>query len=228
MNDSLLIKQTKHGKGVFATRDFSSGEIIIPFKGKLFTRAELPKHYDQVEDHYVQIGEDRYLGPSGDVDDFFNHSCVPNSGLVISGKKTSLGAIKKIDKGDEVTWDYSTTMAEDEWEMDCKCGSKQCRGRIRDFKYLPATIQKRYVKLGIVPKYVLKSCQSSMDEVIIVPSNPAWPFLFKREQKRLLNALDPQLIVGIEHFGSTAIPGLSAKPIIDVLIIVRSLARAKK
>ena len=36
-----------------------------------------------------------------------------------------------------------------------------------------------------------------------------------------------ELIVGIEHFGSTAVPGLAAKPIIDILIAVRSLARAK-
>ena len=40
-------------------------------------------------------------------------------------------------------------------------------------------------------------------------------------------ALDPSLIVGREHFGSTAIPGLSAKPIIDILIAVRSLAAAQ-
>jgi GrpB-like predicted nucleotidyltransferase (UPF0157 family) len=39
--------------------------------------------------------------------------------------------------------------------------------------------------------------------------------------------LDPSLIVGLEHFGSTAIPGLSAKPIIDILIAVRSLSVAQ-
>ncbi len=39
--------------------------------------------------------------------------------------------------------------------------------------------------------------------------------------------LDPGLVVGIQHFGSTAIPGLAAKPIIDILIAVTSLARAK-
>lgn len=39
--------------------------------------------------------------------------------------------------------------------------------------------------------------------------------------------LDPSQIIGLEHFGSTAIPGLSAKPIIDILIAVRSLAVAQ-
>jgi GrpB-like predicted nucleotidyltransferase (UPF0157 family) len=60
-----------------------------------------------------------------------------------------------------------------------------------------------------------------MDEVEIVNHDPRWSLLFDEEAKRL------SLIVGLEHFGSTAIPGLSAKPIIDILIAVRSLAAAQ-
>ena len=66
-----------------------------------------------------------------------------------------------------------------------------------------------------------------MDEVEIVDYDPRWPALFDEEAKRLRAILDPALIVGLEHFGSTAIPGLSAKPIIDILIAVRSLADAQ-
>ena len=66
-----------------------------------------------------------------------------------------------------------------------------------------------------------------MDEVEIVDYDPRWPLLFDEEAERLRSAIDPSLIVGLEHFGSTAIPGLSAKPIIDILIAVRSLAAAK-
>jgi hypothetical protein len=47
-------------------------------------------------------------------------------------------------------------MDEDEWEMDCICGSEKCRKRIRDFKYLPKSIQQYYAHLGIVPKYILE------------------------------------------------------------------------
>jgi GrpB-like predicted nucleotidyltransferase (UPF0157 family) len=56
---------------------------------------------------------------------------------------------------------------------------------------------------------------------------PDGPLLFNEEAKRLRAILDPSLIVGLEHFGSTAISGLSAKPIIDILIAVRSLAAAQ-
>jgi GrpB-like predicted nucleotidyltransferase (UPF0157 family) len=66
-----------------------------------------------------------------------------------------------------------------------------------------------------------------MDEVEIVEYDPRWPVLFDEEASRLRAALDPTLIVGLEHFGSTAVPGLSAKPIIDILIAVRSLAEAR-
>jgi GrpB-like predicted nucleotidyltransferase (UPF0157 family) len=66
-----------------------------------------------------------------------------------------------------------------------------------------------------------------MDVVEIVNYNPRWPVLFDQEAKRLRAVLDPFLIVGLEHFGSTAVPDLSAKPIIDILIAVRSLAEAQ-
>jgi GrpB-like predicted nucleotidyltransferase (UPF0157 family) len=66
-----------------------------------------------------------------------------------------------------------------------------------------------------------------MDEIEIVGYDPRWPLLFDEEAARLRRVLDPSLVVGLEHFGSTAIPGLPAKPIIDILIAVRSLTAAK-
>ncbi|MBN9491602.1 MAG: GrpB family protein [Alphaproteobacteria bacterium] len=66
-----------------------------------------------------------------------------------------------------------------------------------------------------------------MDDIEIVDYDPRWPRLFEEEARRLRTVLDPSLIVGLEHFGSTAIAGLSAKPIIDILVAVRSLAAAR-
>lgn len=65
------------------------------------------------------------------------------------------------------------------------------------------------------------------DDVEIVRYDPAWPAVFDTEADRLHAALDAMEVCGIEHFGSTAVPGLAAKPIIDILIAVRSLTRAK-
>jgi GrpB-like predicted nucleotidyltransferase (UPF0157 family) len=66
-----------------------------------------------------------------------------------------------------------------------------------------------------------------MDEIEIVAYDPCWPERFAEEAGLIKGALDADLILGIEHFGSTAIPGLAAKPIIDILIAVRSVALAR-
>jgi len=95
----LILGQSKLGKAIFANKDFKKGEEIIEFKGKLFTYEQLPTPYVEVEDHYVQIDKNLYMGPSGNLDDFFNHSCNPNSGLKIEGKRVILIAIKDIKKG---------------------------------------------------------------------------------------------------------------------------------
>lgn len=67
-----------------------------------------------------------------------------------------------------------------------------------------------------------------MDEIIIVEYNPVWQLLFQEETERIHKVLDKTLVTRIEHFGSTAVPGLAAKPIIDLLIGVQSLSIAKQ
>ena len=67
-----------------------------------------------------------------------------------------------------------------------------------------------------------------MDEVQLVDYDPRWPAMFLAELAQLRAALPPGLIVAAEHFGSTAIPGLVAKPIIDILIAVASLHDARQ
>ena len=60
------------------------------------------------------------------------------------------------------------------------------------------------------------------EPVEIVPYDPRWPELFVEERDRLI-AMFPALIRRVEHFGSTAVTGLAAKPIVDMLIEVASL-----
>jgi len=65
------------------------------------------------------------------------------------------------------------------------------------------------------------------DDVSIVPYDPVWPGMFADEKKHLLACLPSRLIRRIEHFGSTAIPGLAAKPIVDMLVEVSSLEETR-
>lgn len=68
-----------------------------------------------------------------------------------------------------------------------------------------------------------------MDNIIIVEYDRQWVDLFAREAQNLRNLLGETLILRVEHFGSTAIPGMPAKPIIDVLVeILTSIASSRK
>jgi GrpB-like predicted nucleotidyltransferase (UPF0157 family) len=59
--------------------------------------------------------------------------------------------------------------------------------------------------------------------VEIVPYDKAWPGLFEVERLKILEAIGPWLAGPVEHIGSTAIPGLVAKPVIDIMAAVASL-----
>ena len=153
---TLEVREGKNGKGVYARVSFDSREYICRFSGPLFSSAGLPTPYDDYYDHYVQIAEDIFMGPSGDIDDFFNHSCNPNAALIVSENIVELIAFRDIEAGEEIVWDYSVTMLNDDWCIPCACGSTNCRGSIREFKYLSVDIQSKYISLGIVPEYVLR------------------------------------------------------------------------
>ena len=64
--------------------------------------------------------------------------------------------------------------------------------------------------------------QAIHEEVALVPYDPRWPSLFEDERERLVR-LFPTQFLDIQHFGSTAIPGMPAKPIIDLLAGVESM-----
>lgn len=66
-----------------------------------------------------------------------------------------------------------------------------------------------------------------VDEPISISEyDPGWPAHYAQEQQRVRDALGP-IVLATEHFGSSAVPGLVSKPIVDILVGVRDLAEAK-
>lgn len=63
--------------------------------------------------------------------------------------------------------------------------------------------------------------------VEVVSYDPAWPGLFAAQQRAVEELLGPWLAGPAEHIGSTAVPGLRAKPVVDMLAPVTSLANAR-
>jgi SET domain-containing protein len=145
----LSIRVGLHGRGVFADEAIHQGQKIMDFTGPFLRQSQTTP-----ETYALQIEPDLYIGASGGFDDYVNHSCQPNAGMLIEGRQVRLVAILPIAAGEEIFFDYSTTMDEDDWEMTCRCGSPGCRKIVRDGKHLPPEGWDRYLELGILPYYV--------------------------------------------------------------------------
>src|SRR5215211_6855927 len=59
--------------------------------------------------------------------------------------------------------------------------------------------------------------------VEVVPYDPAWRASFEQERRMLVDSIGQWLAGPVEHIGSTAIPGLAAKPVVDIMAAVASL-----
>ena len=54
---------------------------------------------------------------------------------------------------------------------------------------------------------------------IVVPYDPEWPVLFEEERRRITDAVG-HIVAGVHHVGSTSIPGMAAKPILDIAVLL--------
>lgn len=140
------------GIGVFAARRFKKGERILAFRGRPIDRQD-PIHRTPEGSNLLQVGADRYVYPRPN-GLFVNHSCNPNAGM--RGAVT-LVALRNIARGEEIRFDYSTTMDENFWTMPCRCGDPCCRQIIQDFRLLPPELQQQYVAMRIVPDFILRN-----------------------------------------------------------------------
>jgi len=66
---------------------------------------------------------------------------------------------------------------------------------------------------------------SAPEFIVLAPPDPAWPVRFETEATRIAAALPHDLACELVHFGSTAVPGMAAKPVIDIQLIVPDAAR---
>jgi GrpB-like predicted nucleotidyltransferase (UPF0157 family) len=62
--------------------------------------------------------------------------------------------------------------------------------------------------------------------VEIVDYDPEWPVLFEKEKNRILSVIGKK-VIAVEHVGSTSVPGLGAKPIVDIMVGIRRLSDAQ-
>lgn len=148
-SDSIEIRNSKFGKGLFAKKDIDEGTIICKATGKELNFKETTLLKEK-ESHSLQIDFDKYILCQPQFL-YSNHSCNPNCGV---NNNFELFSLRKIHAGEELFWDYSTSMLERHWTMHCSCGEKNCRKIIRDFDLLPKYLQEKYLTLNIVLPFI--------------------------------------------------------------------------
>lgn len=139
------VKKSKiHGTGVVALEDIKKGVKIIQYIGEKITKKEgdrrsaarIKKYLNKKNEGSVYIFE---LNKRHDIDGSFaynkaryiNHSCSPNCEVDIVKNEIWISSIKKINKGEELSYDYGYPFdPEDFKDHICKCGSKNCIGYI--------------------------------------------------------------------------------------------------
>lgn len=112
------------GRGVFTRTVIPCGTRVLAMQGVLLRTAELTDDLMA-----LQVGEDLWLcSPGTHLDDLINHSCEPNLGF--ADGSTTLYAIRDLAVDEELSFDYSTSLSEPGWTLECRCGAPTCRGVI--------------------------------------------------------------------------------------------------
>jgi uncharacterized protein len=129
-----------HGLGMFAARRIAEGTRVVEYLGKRVTHAEADRRYDHkdaCDNHTFLFIVDAHTvidaGVGGNEARFVNHSCEPNCESVIDNRRVFIDAIRTIEAGEELTYDYQIQREpEDPPDIDgifaCRCGLDGCRG----------------------------------------------------------------------------------------------------
>jgi SET domain-containing protein len=139
--DMLRVRRSRlHGRGAFALRRIRRGTRIIEYLGDRVSHGEADERYrDKALDdnHTFLFIVDRAIvidgGANGNDARFINHSCDPNCESVIDDRRVFIEAIRTIQPGEELTYDYQIGRdKQDPPNVDeifaCRCGARSCRG----------------------------------------------------------------------------------------------------
>lgn len=166
----LYITETCKGRGVLAGTAIPKGALVLRFEGPIYDRDTCPEFSEA-----IQVGENAWMWSSGGLDDLVNHSCDPNTGILQVADRIYLLAIKDIRQDEELSFDYSTSMVDEPWELTrCLCGSDKCRGYAGNFLDMPLDAMQYYAKQGVLPKHVSAAAAArgiALTSHSVVPGN---------------------------------------------------------
>jgi len=129
-----------HGHGVFALRRIRKGTTITEYLGDRVSHAEADARYENKapdDNHTFLFTVDSKIvidgGVGGNDARYINHACDPNCESATAGKRVFIEAIRTIQPGEELAYDYQIQRdPDDPPDVDeifaCRCGSPRCRG----------------------------------------------------------------------------------------------------
>lgn len=130
-----------HGMGGFARRKIRKGTAIIEYVGEKITKAEAAVRV-AAHNPFVFILDDE-TDVDGDVPwnpaRFLNHSCEPNAEAEIFGDQIWIMALRTIQPGEEITFNYSYDIENYE-EHPCRCGAETCVGYMVAAEFFPQVL----------------------------------------------------------------------------------------
>ena len=133
-----------HGRGVYAARRIRSGTRIIEYIGDRISHEEADARYEMKGDDdghtFLFVVDDDLCidaGIGGNAARFINHKCDANCETIIEGRRVFIEAIRTIQPGEELGYDYQLTWetTDDPEELKlyaCRCGAPNCRGTMLD------------------------------------------------------------------------------------------------
>lgn len=158
-HDHFIVYDTaRFGKGIKAKRDLPSSELLLQVTGPIISYQDTLRLKEK-ESYCLQVGDDRYILPDSPFY-IFNHSCDPNCGI---NQQLQLMTIRPVKMGEPLCWDYSTSMLERGWKLECSCGARMCRKVIDDFDTLQVPLQEYYLDLDIVLPYIAMRKKQQLD-----------------------------------------------------------------
>ena len=148
-NRKARVRNTrKFGRGVFALKKIARGEVIAAFDGPILDD-EFEGWNEDLNNHAIQCAENIWRDSKG-IARLINHSCEPNCGIKDYFKVV---AMRDIQAGEQITWDYEMTEKNWWWKMKCRCGSGTCRKVIGNYSRMPAAIRIKYQ--GFISQWLL-------------------------------------------------------------------------
>jgi SET domain-containing protein len=117
------------GCGVFALENIYKDELVSLWGGRMIRKDELDPSMPRFTQRVLQVDEDLYVltAEEPEPNDCFNHSCDPNLGFF---GQIGLVAMRDIDAGGELVFDYAMSDGGPYDEFECYCGSSSCRRKI--------------------------------------------------------------------------------------------------